>query len=400
MNIKQLIRIIDLNKSIPPVMIGLLIEGVCILISLRIAEKFMSPSEYSELTIVYSLISILSFGLFAGLEQIRQSEKSTEFNIQKTTTYSLFSLIATSPIVVFILIKLELSILFALLIIISGFSYAVQFDLFGYLSYIEKPYNYAALKILDGATKILFVFTLGSYLNTFQSIVYAYSLAPLFSILLFIRLTKVNLSFIKLPTSNIKSYIDLSILNFVSLSYLYGLPLVSYLKDNETIYAASSLFFSQAYSQVLQFTLAPIQFYFLPKIAKQYLNGEDIKLSDIYRGSYLGVLISVSYILFTYLFGVQVITYFFYNSYSLNIQETILIALISILVLLIKTSSFFLIAIRKTELVGYALLFSFAFLLVIVYFTQLNPIFAFLFSCLISLFIIFFLNLKLISDDQ
>ena len=31
-------RIIDLNKSIPPVMIGLLIEGVCILISLRIAD--------------------------------------------------------------------------------------------------------------------------------------------------------------------------------------------------------------------------------------------------------------------------------------------------------------------------------------------------------------------------
>lgn len=400
MNIKRLIRTFDLNKSIPPVMVGLVLEGIFILISLRVAENFLIASEYSQLTIVYSIISILSFGLFAGLEQIRQSQRTDEFSLNKTIRYALISLLCISPILLFILIQLKISILFSFLIFISAFSYAIQFDFFGYLSHIKKPYSYAGLKVLDAGLKIFLVFSFGSLLQSFFAIVFAYSLAPLVALLLYLRLSNLNPSYKKTISSKTKAYIDLSILNFISLSYLYGLPLVNYLKDNETIYTASNLFFGQAYSQVLQFTLAPIQFYFLPKLAKQYSKGENIKLSDIYRGFYMAAIVSIAYVVFTYIFGVRVITYFFYNSFNLDEQETILIAMISVLILLIKTSSFYLIAIRKTELLGYTLLSSFLLLGAIVYFTQLNITFAFLLTCSFSLLIIFYLNIKLITDDQ
>ncbi len=80
MNSTQLKQIINKNKSLIFIFGALLVEGFLILISLRLVENYLTQKEYSDLTLYYSIISIVSFGLFAGLEQTRQSNNSKKFD--------------------------------------------------------------------------------------------------------------------------------------------------------------------------------------------------------------------------------------------------------------------------------------------------------------------------------
>ena len=84
MNLTQLKQIINKNKSLIFIFGALLIEGLLILISLRIVKNYLTAQEYSDLTLYYSIISILSFGLFAGLEQTRQSNNSRKHCFNNT----------------------------------------------------------------------------------------------------------------------------------------------------------------------------------------------------------------------------------------------------------------------------------------------------------------------------
>ena len=79
MNLRQLKLITNKNKSLIFIFGALFIEGLLILVSLRLVENYLTPREYSDLTLYYSIISIVSFGLFAGLEQTRQSTNSKQF---------------------------------------------------------------------------------------------------------------------------------------------------------------------------------------------------------------------------------------------------------------------------------------------------------------------------------
>ena len=102
MNSTQLKQIINKNKSLIFIFGALFIEGFLILISLRLVENYLTQKEYSDLTLYYSIISIVSFGLFAGLEQTRQSNNSKKFNIYNSLRFSIISLLFILPFLLYI----------------------------------------------------------------------------------------------------------------------------------------------------------------------------------------------------------------------------------------------------------------------------------------------------------
>ena len=172
------------------------------------------------------------------------------------------------------------------------------------------------------------------------------------------------------------------------------------LNSPEQILLTTNSFFAQTYSQVLQFCLVPLQFIFLPKLARKLELNQKISLLNIFEGFIASITLSLLYLFFTYTFGVEIIKYFFYESYNLTSIETLYIGSISVMILLIKSSSFYLIAIRKTHLIAISVLAGFVAFIVLFALLNIQVVYLFLFSCLISLSIIILLNIKLSKNDK
>ena len=118
------------------------------------------------------------------------------------------------------------------------------------------------------------------------------------------------------------------------------MPLTESLKNKDAVFISTDIFFAQAYAQILQFCLAPIQFLYLPKLTKEFSYKSDLSIKKIYEGSLLALLISSIYLIFSYAIGNDLIKLVFFDDYSLSKEDTFLVSLISVIILLTKTSAF------------------------------------------------------------
>ena len=399
MNLKQLKQIINQNKSLIFIFGALLIEGLLILISLRLVENYLTPKEYSDLTLYYSIISIVSFGLFAGLEQTRQSNNSKKFNIYNSLRYSIISLLFIFQFLFYIFQNTGLKNTFILFANIYALSYSIQFEIFGFTSFTNKFKSYSYLKIVDGLMKVVIVIVLGYRFNSLDSFIIGYSIAPTLALTIFILKNKIKIKINRNDKEKISSYINLTIQNLICIFYLYGLPITESLKNKDAVFISTDIFFAQAYAQILQFCLAPIQFLYLPKLTREFSDKSNFSMTKIFEGSLLAILLSCFYLIFSYLIGNDIIKLLFFNDYSLSKQDTFLVSLISVIILLTKTSAFYLIVLRKTKYIAYSLFIGFIFFVIIFNFFNIQTIYMFIMSCTISLVIIFFTNLQLIKND-
>ena len=125
----------------------------------------------------------------------------------------------------------------------------------------------------------------------------------------------------------------------------------------------------------------PIQFLYLPKLTKKFSNKPNFSMRKIFEGSLLALLISSFYLIFSYVIGNDLIKLVFFNDYSLSKEDTFLISLISVIILLIKTSTFYLIVSRKTKYIAIILLIGFLFFVIIFYLFNFQTIYIFIMSC-------------------
>ena len=399
MNLKQLKQIINKNKSLIFIFGALFIEGLLILISLRLVENYITPKEYSDLTLYYSIISIVSFGLFAGLEQTRQSNNSKTFNIYNSLRFSIISLLFILPFLFYIFQNTGLNNTFILFANIYALSYSIQFEIFGFTSFTNKFKSYSYLKIIDGLMKVVIVIVLGYRFNSLDSFIIGYSIAPTLALTIFILKNNIKIKINQNDKEKISSYINLTIQNFICIFYLYGLPITESLKNKDAVFISTDVFFAQAYAQILQFCLAPIQFLYLPKLTREFSDKSNFSMKKIFEGSLLAILLSCFYLIFSYLIGNDIIKLLFFNDYSLSKQDTFLVSLVSVIILLTKTTSFYLIVLRKTKYIAYSLFIGFIFFVIIFNLFNIQTIYMFIMSCTISLVIIFFTNLQLIKND-
>ena len=399
MNLIQLKQIINKNKSLIFIFSALLIEGLLILISLRLVKNYLTSEEYSDLTLYYSIISIVSFGLFAGLEQTRQSNSSKIFNIYNSLRFSIISILFILPFLFYIFQNTGLKKSFIFFAIIYALSYSIQFEIFGFTSFTNKFKSYSYLKVIDGLMKVACVIVLRYSFNSLDSFIIGFSIAPSFALIIFILKSKIKIKISENDKEKISSYINLTIQNFICIFYLYGLPLTESLKSKDAVFISTDIFFAQAYAQILQFCLAPIQFLYLPKLTKEFSDKSKFSIQKIFEGSLLALLISSIYLIFSYVIGNDLIKLVFFDDYSLSKEDTFLVSLISVIILLIKTSAFYLIVSRKTKYIAFILLFGFIFFVIIFYLFNFQTIYIFIMSCTVSLVIIFFTNLQLIKND-
>ena len=399
MNSTQLKQIINKNKSLIFIFGALIVEGFLILISLRLVENYLTQKEYSDLTLYYSIISIVSFGLFAGLEQTRQSNNSKKFNIFNSLRFSIISLLFILPFLFYIFQNTGLKNTFIIFANIYALSYSIQFEIFGFTSFTNKFKSYSYLKIIDGLMKVILVIVLGYRFNSLDSFIIGYSIAPTLALIIFTLKNKIKIKISQNEKEKISSYINLAIQNFICIFYLYGLPITESIKNKDTVFISTDIFFAQAYAQILQFCLAPIQFLYLPKLTRELSNKSNFSRRKIFEGSLLALLISIFYLIFSYVIGNDIIKLVFFNDYSLSKEDTFLISLISVIILLIKTSAFYLIVSRKTKYIAIILLIGFIFFVIIFYLFNFQTIYIFIMSCTVSLVIIFFTNLQLIKND-
>tara|TARA_B100000035_G_scaffold140752_1_gene119844 strand:- start:1099 stop:2298 length:1200 start_codon:yes stop_codon:yes gene_type:complete len=399
MNSTQLKQIINKNKSLIFIFGALLVEGFLILISLRLVENYLTQKEYSDLTLYYSIISIVSFGLFAGLEQTRQSNNSKKFNIYNSLRFSIISLLFILPFLFYIFQNTGLKNTFIIFANIYALSYSIQFEIFGFTSFTNKFKSYGYLKIIDGLMKVILVIVLGYRFSSLDSFIVGYSIAPTLALIIFTLKNKIKIKISQNDKEKISSYVNLTIQNFICIFYLYGLPIAESLKNKDTVFISTDIFFAQAYAQILQFCLAPIQFLYLPKLTRELSNKPSFSMRKIFEGSLLALLISIFYLIFSYVIGNDIIKLVFFNDYSLSKEDTFLISLISVIILLIKTSAFYLIVSRKTKYIAIILLIGFIFFVIIFYLFNFQTIYIFIMSCSVSLVIIFFTNLQLIKND-
>lgn len=399
MNSTQLKQIINKNKSLIFIFGALLVEGFLILISLRLAENYLTQKEYSDLTLYYSIISIVSFGLFAGLEQTRQSNNSKKFNIYNSLRFSIISLLFILPFLFYIFQNTGLKNTFIIFANIYALSYSIQFEIFGFTSFTNKFKSYSYLKIIDGLMKVILVIVLGYRFNSLDSFIVGYSIAPTLALIIFTLRNKIKIKISQNDKEKISSYINLTIQNFICIFYLYGLPITESLKNKDAVFISTDIFFAQAYAQILQFCLAPIQFLYLPKLTRELSNKSNFSMRKIFEGSLLALLISIFYLIFSYVIGNDIIKLVFFNDYSLSKEDTFLISLVSVIILLTKTSAFYLIVSRKTKYIAIILLIGFIFFVIIFYLFNFQTIYIFIMSCTVSLVIIFFTNLQLIKND-
>ena len=399
MNLTQLKQIINKNKSLVFIFGALLIEGLLILVSLRIVNNYLTAQEYSDLTLYYSIISIVSFGLFAGLEQTRQSNNSKKFNIYNSLRFSIISLLFILPFLFYIFQNTGLNNTFILFAIIYALSYSIQFEIFGFTSFSNKFKSYSYLKVIDGLMKVVCVIVLGYSFNSLDSFIIGLSIAPSFALIIFILKNNIKIKISENDKEKISSYINLTIQNFICIFYLYGLPLTESLKNKDAVFISTDIFFAQAYAQILQFCLAPIQFLYLPKLTKEFSEKSSFNIKKIFEGTLLALLISSIYLIFSYVIGNDLIKLVFFNDYSLSKEDTFLVSLISVIILLTKTSAFYLIVSRKTKYIAIILLIGFVFFVIIFYLFNFQTIYIFIMSCTVSLVIIFFTNLQLIKND-
>ena len=399
MNLIQLKQIINKNKSLIFIFSALLIEGLLILISLRLVKNYLTSEEYSDLTLYYSIISIVSFGLFAGLEQARQSNNSKIFNIYNSLRFSIISILFILPFLFYIFQNTGLKKSFIFFAIIYALSYSIQFEIFGFTSFTNKFKSYSYLKVIDGLMKVACVIVLRYSFNSLDSFIIGFSIAPSFALIIFILKSKIKIKISENDKEKISSYINLTIQNFICIFYLYGLPLTESLKSKDAVFISTDIFFAQAYAQILQFCLAPIQFLYLPKLTKEFSDKSKFSIQKIFEGSLLALLISSIYLIFSYVIGNDLIKLVFFDDYSLSKEDTFLVSLISVIILLIKTSAFYLIVSRKTKYIAFILLFGFIFFVIIFYLFNFQTIYIFIMSCTVSLVIIFFTNLQLIKND-
>ena len=399
MNSTQLKQIINKNKSLIFIFGALLIEGLLILISLRIVNNYLTAQEYSDLTLYYSIISIVSFGLFAGLEQTRQSNNSKKFNIYNSLRFSIVSLLFILPFLFYIFQNTGLNNTFILFAIIYALSYSIQFEIFGFASFSNKFKSYSYLKVIDGLMKVVCVTVIGYSFNSLDSFIIGLSIAPSFALIIFILKSNIKIKISENDKEKISSYINLTIQNFICIFYLYGLPLTESLKNKDAVFISTDIFFAQAYAQILQFCLAPIQFLYLPKLTKEFSEKSSFNIKKIFEGTLLALLISSIYLIFSYVIGNDLIKFVFFNDYSLSKEDTFLVSLISVIILLTKTSAFYLIVSRKTKYIAIILLIGFIFFVIIFYLFNFQTIYIFIMSCSVSLVIIFFTNLQLIKND-
>ena len=399
MNLIQLKQIFNKNKSLIFIFSALLIEGLLILISLRLVKNYLTSEEYSDLTLYYSIISIVSFGLFAGLEQARQSNNSKIFNIYNSLRFSIISILFILPFLFYIFQNTGLKKSFIFFAIIYALSYSIQFEIFGFTSFTNKFKSYSYLKVIDGLMKVACVIVLRYSFNSLDSFIIGFSIAPSFALIIFILKSKIKIKISENDKEKISSYINLTIQNFICIFYLYGLPLTESLKSKDAVFISTDIFFAQAYAQILQFCLAPIQFLYLPKLTKEFSDKSKFSIQKIFEGSLLALLISSIYLIFSYVIGNDLIKLVFFDDYSLSKEDTFLVSLISVIILLIKTSAFYLIVSRKTKYIAFILLFGFIFFVIIFYLFNFQTIYIFIMSCTVSLVIIFFTNLQLIKND-
>ena len=337
MNLIQLKQIINKNKSLIFIFTALLIEGLLILISLRLVKNYLTSQEYSDLTLYYSIISIVSFGLFAGLEQARQSNNSKIFNIYNSLRFSIISLLFILPFLFYIFQNTGLKNTFIFFAIIYALSYSIQFEIFGFTSFTNKFKSYSYLKVIDGLMKVVCVIVLGYSFNSLDSFIIGFSIAPSFALIIFILKSKIKIKISENDKEKISSYINLTIQNFICIFYLYGLPLTESLKNKDAVFISTDIFFAQAYAQILQFCLAPIQFLYLPKLTKEFSDKSKFSIQKIFEGSLLALLISSIYLIFSYVIGNDLIKLVFFDDYSLSKEDTFLVSLISVIILLTKT---------------------------------------------------------------
>tara|TARA_B100002019_G_scaffold114254_1_gene98324 strand:+ start:1462 stop:2661 length:1200 start_codon:yes stop_codon:yes gene_type:complete len=399
MNLIQLKQIINKNKSLIFIFSALLIEGLLILTSLRLVKNYLTSQEYSDLTLYYSIISIVSFGLFAGLEQARQSNNSKIFNIYNSLRFSIISILFILPFLFYIFQNTGLKNTFIFFAIIYALSYSIQFEIFGFTSFTNKFKSYSYLKVIDGLMKVVCVIVLGYSFNSLDSFIIGFSIAPSFALIIFILKSKIKIKISENDKEKISSYINLTIQNFICIFYLYGLPLTESLKNKDAVFISTDIFFAQAYAQILQFCLAPIQFLYLPKLTKEFSYRSDLSIKKIYEGSLLALLISSIYLIFSYAIGNDLIKLVFFDDYSLSKEDTFLVSLISVIILLTKTSAFYLIVSRKTKYIAFILFIGFIFFVIIFYLFNFQTIYIFIMSCTVSLVIIFFTNLQLNKND-
>ena len=399
MNLIQLKQIINKNKSLIFIFSALLIEGLLILTSLRLVKNYLTSQEYSDLTLYYSIISIVSFGLFAGLEQARQSNNSKIFNIYNSLRFSIISILFILPFLFYIFQNTGLKNTFIFFAIIYALSYSIQFEIFGFTSFTNKFKSYSYLKVIDGLMKVVCVIVLGYSFNSLDSFIIGFSIAPSFALIIFILKSKIKIKISENDKEKISSYINLTIQNFICIFYLYGLPLTESLKNKDAVFISTDIFFAQAYAQILQFCLAPIQFLYLPKLTKEFSYKSDLSIKKIYEGSFLALLISSIYLIFSYAIGNDLIKLVFFDDYSLSKEDTFLVSLISVIILLTKTSAFYLIVSRKTKYIAFILFIGFIFFVIIFYLFNFQTIYIFIMSCTVSLVIIFFTNLQLNKND-
>ncbi len=102
---------------------------------------------------------------------------------------------------------------------------------------------------------------LGYSFNSLDSFIIGFSIAPSFALIIFILKGKIKIKISENDKEKISSYINLTIQNFICIFYLYGLPLTESLKNKDAVFISTDIFFAQAYAQILQFCLAPIQFF-------------------------------------------------------------------------------------------------------------------------------------------
>ena len=399
MNLRQLKLITNKNKSLIFIFGALFIEGLLILVSLRLVENYLTPREYSDLTLYYSIISIVSFGLFAGLEQTRQSTNSKRFNIYSSFKFSIISLLFILPFLLYIFQNTGLNNAFIFFAIVYALSYSIQFEIFGFTSFTNKFKSYGYLKIIDGLMKVVFVIALGYSFNSLDSFIIGFSIAPSFALIIFVLKSKIKIKINQNDKEKISSYINLTIQNFICIFYLYGLPITESLKNKDAIFISTDIFFAQAYAQILQFCLAPIQFLYLPKLTKEFSEKSNFSIKKIFEGSLLAMFLASFYLVFSYVIGNDIIKLIFFDGYSLSKQDTFFVSLISVIILLTKTSAFYLIVLRKTKYIAYSLFIGFIFFVIIFNLFNIQTIYMFIMSCTISLVIIFFTNLQLIKND-
>ena len=400
MNFTRLVKIINKNKSLIFVFFALILEGLFILISLRVSETYLNVRDYSSVTLYYSIISIIAFGLFSGLEQLRQSNTKPTLEIKNTIKFASISFALLSPIFIVLFKNIGLKSQYIVWAILYGFSYSIQYEIFGYFSFKNKYKKYSLLKTIDGFSKLLLVSIISLSINDLDSIIIAFSISPVVSIIIFLLFNKLDFQMNTPQKDNLKTFTNLTLQNFVCIFFLYGLPISEVLNSPEQILLTTNSFFAQTYSQVLQFCLVPLQFLFLPKLARKLELNQKISLLNIFEGFIASITLSLLYLFFTYTFGVEIIKYFFYESYNLTSIETLYIGSISVMILLIKSSSFYLIAIRKTHLIAISVLTGFIAFIVLFTLLNIQVVYLFLFSCLISLSIIILLNIKLSKNDK